>query len=198
MRSFMYFSGYLFLEQLRHTICIKQHKFIADNIQIHIKIYIASCLTDTEVFKEHCVWFACDSLFRSRGSGVSEEWGWSPRCSSCTSSLVRLEQVLELSLPETAANDPCPGTNTEKKILLYHMEIDDDNLWKENVIMNQNRSIQRRGVCSLLLRSCWMLQIPECVRSQRGSECKTSPLFQWRNCKKYTETQNTVITERIQ
>lgn len=55
---------------------------------------------------------AYDSLSRSRGSGVCEEWGWNPRCSSYTSSLLRPEQVWELSLLETGTDDLSPATHT--------------------------------------------------------------------------------------
>lgn len=56
--------------------------------------------------------FEHDSLSRSHGSGVCEEWGWNLRCSSYTSPLLRLEQVWELSLLETGADDLLPAMHT--------------------------------------------------------------------------------------
>lgn len=57
-----------------------------------------------------------DSLVHSHGSGVYEEWGWNLRCSSCTSSPVRLEQVLALSLLATDAGDLWPGRSTHRNL----------------------------------------------------------------------------------
>lgn len=74
-----------------------------------------------------------DSLFRSRGSGASEEWGWNLRCSSCTSSLGRPEQVWELSLRGTDTDALWPGMTTKKENILYNGEEADGNgLQKQN------------------------------------------------------------------
>lgn len=135
---------------------------------------------------EHCVLFMCDSLFRSRGSGVCGEWGWNLRCSSCTSSLVRLEQAWGLFLPESAADDLWPRKETHTKTE-KHTKTHYGDWWQwliTSVFFQLGEDKHDDVVCSPLLSSCWMLQILWRVLSQCGSECKTNPLFQGRNCKK--------------
>ena len=196
MRSFMYFSGYLFLEQLRHTIYIKQDKFTADNIKytntqyiLHPVSQVLKCSRST-VFDLHVTHSSAAVAVVSPKSEAEvwravhahhHLWDWN----KCWSFLSQRQPQTIPALEQTQRKKPC--------CITWRLMT----TCKKDMIKWLNRSIQRRGVCSLLLSSCWMLQIPECVRSQRGSECKTSPLFQWRNCKRYTDTQNTVITERL-
>lgn len=60
----------------------------------------------------------CDLLVHSCGSGVCGALGWNLQCSSCTSWLVRREQVWELFLPGTARDVLWPGKHTHIQWLM--------------------------------------------------------------------------------